>query len=171
MKQVTTSNLILPEKSLLAQCEGMDTFRVTEFGGHPVPGDGLALDMPAGGLLTVWPDGQYAYEGALQSDDASVNTYFSFVVEFGDGTTTAGSFSLSEQPLVDVMPDFRGWSLDDILALEDDAAMAAGVFEADDGRQGYEAGHHAALDSALHVGGDDLSIDVLEHVIKASCDS
>lgn len=171
MKQVTTSNLILPENSLLTDSEGADSFRVTEFGGHPVPADGLALDMPTGGLLTVWPDGQYAYEGALQGDDAAVNTYYSFVVEFADGTTTAGSFSLSEQALVDVMPDFRGWSLDDILALEDDATLAAGVFEAGDDRQGYDAAHHAALDSALHAGGDGLAIDVLEHVIKASCDS
>jgi len=170
MNPVPTSNLILPQDSLIALGDGAVAFRVTEFGGHPVPEDGLALEIPAGGVLTVWPDGQYVFEGTLSDDGALVNTYYSFVVDFFDGTTTVGSFALGEQAPDEAMPDFQAWSMDDILALEDAVGLAVDLPGPVAELAGGPASGQVFSDPGLDLGGDFAS-DLLEHVIKTSCES
>lgn len=170
MKPIGTSNLILPQESLIGLEDGEGVFRVTEFGGHPVPEDGLALEIPAGGVLTVWPDGRYVFEGTFWDEESLVNTYYSFVVDFFDGTTTVGSFALGEQVPEETMPDFQSWSMEDILALEDVVGLVVDHSGPVAELSGGMASGHVPLDPGLDMGGS-FDSDVLDHVIKTSCES
>jgi hypothetical protein len=171
MKQLATSNLIFPEKTLIAQ--GGDALRVAEFGGHPVPEDGLALEIPAGGVLTVWPDGRYVFEGTLAGDEELVSTYYSFVVDFLDGTSMVGSFSLGEQASNEAMPDFQAWSMDDIMALDEAVGLGLDMPDSIPELHVFEGDLHTdAWDSVeLGTGGSDGSIDTLDYMIKTVYDS
>ncbi len=116
MKQSSHMNRMLPEKSLLIHEDGLVAFRVSEFGGHPVPEEGLTLEIPGGGLLTVWPDGEYTCLDGGRPDESLVNTYFSYVVETSDGSSLVGSFSLGEGSDVPAgMQGFQAWSLPGLL--------------------------------------------------------
>ena len=171
MKQLTTSNLIFPEETLLAQ--GGDALRVSEFGGHPVSEDGLALEIPAGGMLTVWPDGRYVFEGTLAGDESLVSTYYSFVVDFLDGTSMVGSFSLGELASNEAMPDFQAWSMDDIMALDETVGLGLDMTDSIPHIHGFEGDLHTdAWDSGgLDVGSSDGTIDTLDYMIKTVCES
>jgi len=142
-------------------------FVVTEFGGYPVSGDGLTLSVPGGGMLTVWPDGVYAFEGPFMVDQASVDTYFSYVVDFFDGTSSVGTFALGEQAPEETMPDFQSWSMDDILALEDIVGLSVDAHGPAAEFMGFDTG--ADLDLSGDAAG--FSVDVLEQMIKTSCQS
>jgi hypothetical protein len=107
---------MLPEKLVLIREEGLVAFRVTEFAGQPVPEDGLTLDIPGGGLITVWPNGEYALQNGTGEDDSLVNTYFSYVVETSDGSFVTSSFSLGEDVgASEAMQDFQAWSLPELI--------------------------------------------------------
>ena len=104
------------------------TMKITSFAGQPVPDDGLVIQPPQGGELTIWPDGGYAFvppEGGVVVDgQAPVTTYYSFVLEDVDGSTSVGTFALN--PAEEVpgdMDDFRAWSLPELLQDEADAAL------------------------------------------------
>jgi len=151
--------------------ESADFLRVVEFAGFAVPEDGLVLAPPFGGELTVWPDGQYAFVYPVSGDGgmSMVATHYSYVVETMDGGVSFGSFALGEQAPEEALPDFQSWSLDDILALEDIVGLSAHGPVAE--LSGFEAGSvaDAGLDPSLGAG--DLSLDILEHAIKTSCES
>ncbi|KAF5055814.1 hypothetical protein DSECCO2_373900 [anaerobic digester metagenome] len=108
-----------------------DTIKITSFAGQPVPDDGLVINPPQGGELTIWPDGGYAFvppEGGVVVDGlAPVTTYYSFVLEDVDGSTSVGTFALNP---ADEVPggsdDFRAWSLPELLQDEADAALLLG---------------------------------------------
>lgn len=153
----------------------IDTLKIITFAGHPVPENGLTLSPPQGGEFTVWPDGGYAYippeGGVILEPGASVSTFYSYVMEDVDGEVTVGTFALTPgEAVLDPMPDFESWSMDDILALEDAVGLVVDlpgpVAELSDGL----ASGHVFSDPGLDLGGEFAS-DVLEHVIKTSCES
>lgn len=151
------------------QPESSDFLRVVEFAGFSVPEDGLVLAPPFGGELTVWPDGQYSFVCPVSGDggQSMVATHYSYSVEAMDGSTSFGTFALGEQALEETMPDFQSWSLDDILALEDVVGLSVDAHAPVAEFMGFDAG--AGLDLSGDAGG--FSVDVLEHVIKTSCES
>ena len=105
-----------------------DTIKITTFAGQPVPNDGLVIHPPQGGDLTIWPDGGYAFmppEGGVVVDgQAPVTTYYSFVLEDIDGSTSVGTFALNPaEEVPGSMDDFRAWSLPELLQDEADAAL------------------------------------------------
>jgi hypothetical protein len=152
MKQSSHMNRMLPEKALLIHEDGLVAFRVSEFGGHPVPEEGLTLEIPGGGLLTVWPDGEYTCQDVDRPDESLVNTYFSYVVETSDGSSLVGSFSLSEGSGVPVgMQDFQAWSLPELL----DVAVECLLSGAGTGMLEYSV--HGAPGAAVHVEGVELT--------------
>jgi hypothetical protein len=102
---------------------------------------------------------------------ASVSTFYSYVMEDVDGEVTVGTFALTPgEAALDPMPDFEAWSMDDILALEDAVGLVVDlpgpVAELSDG----PASGHVFSGPSLDLGGEFAS-DVLEHVIKSSCES
>jgi hypothetical protein len=149
--------------------ESADFLRVVEFAGFAVPEDGLVLAPPFGGELTVWPDGQYAFVYPACGDGgmSMVATHYSYIVEALDGSTSFGTFALGEQAPEESMPNFQSWSLDDILALEDVVGLSVDAHAPVAEFMGFDVGADLALS------GDDagFSVDVLEHVIKTSCES
>jgi hypothetical protein len=157
---------------LLIGGSDLQLLHVVEFAGFEVPEGGLVLAPPFGGELTVWPDGQYAFTCPVSEDGgvSMVATHYSYVVEALDGTTTVGSFALGEQTPEEAMPDFQSWSMDDILALEDAVGLVVDlpgpVAELSDAA----ASGHVFSEPGLDLGGEFAS-DVLEHVIKTSCES
>lgn len=105
-----------------------DTIKITTFAGQPVPDDGLVVHPPQGGELTIWPDGGYAFMppegGVVVGGQAPVTTYYSFVMEDIDGSTSVGTFALNPaEEVPGSMDDFRAWSLPDLLHDEVDAAL------------------------------------------------
>ena len=105
-----------------------DMPRILTFAGQPVSDDGLVIHPPQGGELTIWPDGGYAFvppEGGVVVDgQAPVTTYYSFVLEDVDGSTSVGTFALNPADEVPGdMDDFRAWSLPELLQDEADAAL------------------------------------------------
>lgn len=152
--------------------ESVDFRRVVEFAGFEVPEDGLVLAPPFGGELTVWPDGQYAFTCPVSEDGglSMVATHYSYVVEAMDGTTTVGSFALGEQVPEETMPDFQSWSMEDILALEDVVGLVVDHSGPVAELSGGMASGHVPLDPGLDIGGS-FDSDVLDHVIKTSCES
>jgi len=146
-----------------------DFQRVVEFAGIAVPEDGLVLAPPFGGELTVWPDGQYSFVCPVSGDggQSMVATHYSYIVEAMDGSTSFGTFALGEQAPEETMPDFQSWSLDDILALEDVVGLSVDAHGPVAEFMGVDAG--VDLDLSGDAGG--FSVDVLEQMIKTSCES
>ena len=153
--------------------ESSDYLRVVEFAGLAVSEDGLVLAPPFGGELTVWPDGQYSFVCPASGDVgmSMVATHYSYIVEAMDGGTSFGSFALGEQAPEETMPDFQSWSLDDILALEDVVGLSVDDHGSVAEFSGFGAGAQVGVDLDLSVGAGDLTLDIIEHVIKASCES
>jgi hypothetical protein len=149
--------------------EGADLLRVVEFAGNFVPDSGLVLNPPFGGELTVWPDGQYSFVCPVSGDggQSMVATHYSYIVEAMDGSTSFGTFALGEQAPEETMPDFQSWSLDDILALEDVVGLSVNAHGPVAEFMGVDAG--VDLDLSGDAGG--FSVDVLEQMIKTSCES
>ncbi|ACU88139.1 hypothetical protein [Desulfomicrobium baculatum] len=149
--------------------ESSDFLRVVEFAGFQVPEDGLVLAPPYGGELTVWPDGQYTFVCPVSGDggQSMVATHYSYIVEAMDGSTSFGTFALGEQAPEETMPDFQSWSMDDILALEDVVGLSVNAHGPVAEFMGVDAG--ADLDLSGEAGG--FSVDVLEQMIKTSCES
>jgi hypothetical protein len=159
-----------------AEDVGADLLRVVEFAGNFVPDGGLVLNPPSGGELVVWPDGQYEF--TYPSDDGGsqylIATYFSYVVEASDGTTSVGAFALGEHLAApEAMEDFQAWSMDDIIAL--DETVGLGLDMADSiadihGLQGdihTEAWNSAVFDAAEPNG----AIDTLDYMINTTYDT
>ncbi|UTF50309.1 hypothetical protein NLA06_00035 [Desulfomicrobium sp. ZS1] len=146
-----------------------DFQRVVEFAGIAVPEDGLVLAPPFGGELTVWPDGQYSFVCPVSGDggQSMVATHYSYIVEAMDGSTSFGTFALGEQAPEETMPDFQSWSLDDILALEDVVGLSVDAHGPVAEFMGVDVG--VDLDLSGDAGG--FSVDVLEQMIKTSCES
>ncbi|WP_028578376.1 hypothetical protein [Desulfomicrobium escambiense] len=126
----------------------IETLRMISFAGQPVPDDGLTIQTPQGWDLTVWPDGRYAFaqpEGGAAGGQAPVTTYYSYVMEDIDGSTSVGTLALNpgdEAP--GPMEDFQAWSLPELLHDEADAARLL---------LGGEDGHDhaaAAADALVH---------------------
>jgi hypothetical protein len=151
---------------------GADVLRVVEFAGHLVPEGGLVLHPPFGGELTVWPDGQYVFTCPVPDDGgfSMVATHYSYAVEALDGGITVGSFAFGEQAPEESMPDFQSWSMDDILALEDSVGLIVDLPGPVAEFSGGSASGHVFSDLGLDLGSEFAS-DVLEHVIKTSCES
>jgi len=151
--------------------ESADFLRVVEFAGFDVPEDGLVLAPPFGGELTVWPDGQYSFVCPVSGDGGMsvVATHYSYIVETMDGSVSFGSFALGEQAPEETMPDFQPWSLDDILALEDVVGLSAHSSVAE--LSCFDAGAQVGTGLDLSVCAGDLTLDILEHAIKTSCES
>lgn len=149
-----------------------DALRILTFAGHPVSDDGLSLSPPQGGEFTVWPDGGYAYTppegGVVLEPGAPVSTFYSYVMEDVDGEVTVGTFALTPgTATLEPMPDFQSWSLDDILALEDVVGLSVDAHGPVAEFMGFDAG--AESDLSGDAGG--FSVDVLEQMIKTSCES
>lgn len=105
-----------------------DTIKITTFAGQSVPEDGLVIRPPQGGELTIWPDGGYSFmpsEGCADVDgQPPVTTYYSFVMEDIDGSTSAGTFALNPaEEAPKAMDDFQAWSLPELLQDDGDASM------------------------------------------------
>jgi hypothetical protein len=126
---------------------------------------GLVLVPPAGGELTVWPDGRYAFTGSAGEFADAVSTHYSYVTEAVDGSLVSGSFSLGEHLAVESLADFQGWSIDDILALDDVLGNAA------DSALPADGGHSACGFSGADLSLADVSGDILDHMLKGSCES
>lgn len=150
-----------------------DTIKITSFAGQSVPEDGLTVHPPQGGELTIWPDGGYAFMppegGTVVDGQAPVTTYYSFVMEDIDGSTSVGTFALN--PAEEVpggMDDFQAWSLPALLHDESDASLLLGGGNdqhADAASAGVEA--HVPV---LHVefAGSDMFDDDLTRLILHS---
>jgi hypothetical protein len=164
-----TSLLLAQTGNFRLQPDASDFQRVVEFAGFRVPEDGLVLAPPFGGELTVWPDGQYSFVCPVSGDggQSMVATHYSYIVEAMDGSTSFGTFALGEQAPEETMPDFQSWSMDDILALEDVVGLSVDAHAPVAEFMGFDAG--AGLDLSGDAAG--FSVDVLEHVIKTSCES
>ena len=122
-----------------------DTLKIITFAGQSVPEDGLTVNPPQGGELTIWPDGGYSFmppDGPEASDGGfPVTTYYSFVMEDIDGSTSVGTFALDpSDEMPEAMQDFQAWSLPELLDAEADAAR---VF--------LEAGEDVSMDSGSPV--------------------
>ena len=160
-----------------AEDVGADLLRVVEFAGNFVPDGGLVLNPPSGGELVVWPDGQYAFTYPSSEDGGSqslVATYFSYVVEASDGTTSVGAFALGEQIAApEAMEDFQAWSMDDIMALDETVGLGLDVPDSIPHIHGFEGDLHTdAWDSGgLDVGSSDGAIDTLDYMIKTVYES
>ena len=173
------ANLVNNDSALHAQTghfwsdpESSDFLRVVEFAGFQVPEDGLVLAPPFGGELTVWADGQYSFVCPVSDGGASmVATHYSYVVEAMDGGISVGTFALGEQSPEETLPDFQSWSLDDILALEDVVGLSVDGHGPVAELSGFDAGARAGAGLDLSLGAGDLTLDILEHAIKASCES
>lgn len=150
-----------------------DFLRVIDFAGFQVPEDGLVLTPPFGGEFTVWPDGQYSFVCPASGDSGQsmVATHYSYIVEDIDGSTSLGTFALGEQAPEETMPDFQGWSLDDILALEDVVGLSQHVGASGEVLSDFETGMHVSEGFDLSLGTAEFQVDVLEHAIKASYES
>ena len=168
MKHSSHMNLLLPEKALLIHEDGLVAFRVSEFGGHPVPEEGLTLEIPGDGLLTVWPDGEYTCQDGGKPGEGLVNTYFSYVVETSDGSSLVGSFSLGEGSGVsDAMQDFQAWSLPVLL----DGAVDSLLSGADPGLLEFfasDASDHAGHAQSMSLADSGSEIDDLTRLILDS---
>lgn len=148
-----------------------DTLTIIAFAGQPVPDDGLVIQPPQGGELTIWPDGGYAFvppEGGVVVDgQAPVTTYYSFVLEDVDGSTSVGTFALN--PAEEVPggnDDFRAWSLPELLQDEADAVLLlAGAQDVHADATGVDA--HVSLLQAEFVAADSFDDD-LTHLIMQS---
>jgi hypothetical protein len=151
------------------QPDASDFQRVVEFAGFKVSEDGLVLSPPFGGELTVWPDGQYSFVCPVSGDgrQSMVATHYSYIVEAMDGSTSFGTFALGEQVPEETMPDFQSWSMDDILALEDVVGLSVDAHGPVAEFMGVDTG--ADLDLSGDAAG--FSVDVLEQMIKTSCQS
>lgn len=139
--------------------------RVIEFAGLPVPEDGLEINPPTGGALTVWPDGRYEFvppihEGSAAAQDA-VSTSYGYMAEDLYGEIVAGSFVLAlGEDVPDPMHDFQAWSLPELLDSAADALLAAEA-SGGAGLAGHdlaEFSNLASLDPAL----DDLTRLILD---------
>jgi len=119
-----------------------DTIKITQFAGQAVPEDGLEVHPPQGGTLMIWPDGGYVFtppeSGDFFDGEAPVTTYYNYVLEDIDGTSSAGTFAFS--PVVEDAhaADFQAWSLPGIL---ETGEHAASLFETG----GEGAGHDMPL--------------------------
>ncbi len=146
--------------------ESSDLMRVVEFGGFQVPEDGLVLDPPFGGGMTIWPDGRYAFTGSAGEFADSVSTHYSYVAEAADGTLVSGAFSLGEHLTVESLPDFQAWSVDDILALDDLLGNAAEPAGSAGGGE-----HSAPVLFGADPGLADASGDILDHMLHGAFES
>lgn len=154
-----------------AEDVGTDLLRVVEFAGNFVPDGGLILNPPSGGELVVWPDGQYEFtypseDGGSQS---LVATYFSYVVEASDGTTSVGAFALGEHLAApEAMEDFQAWSMNDIMALDETVGLGLDMPDSIPEIHGFVGDMHTeAWNSAdLDAGGPDGAIDTLDYMIN-----
>lgn len=152
-----------------------DSPRILTFAGQPVPEDGLTVAPPQGGELTVWPDGGFAFippaDSVLPNAKEPLTTYYSYVMEDVDGEVTVGTFALTPgEAALDPMPDFEAWSMEDILALEDAVGLVVDLPGPVAELAELSDGGHASYDPGLDMGGS-FDSDVLDHVIKTSCES
>lgn len=100
-----------------------------------------------------------------------VATHYSYIVEAMDGSTSTGTFALGEQAPEESMPDFQGWSLEDILALEDIVGSSEDIGASVEAFSGFDAGAHVSAGLDLSLGTAEFQVDVLEHVIKTAYES
>ena len=108
-------DLLSGEGRFLEDGNDSNSLRVVEFAGLFVPDEGLVINPPAGGELTVWPDGSYAFTSS-PVEAGGIATHYSYVVETGDGSSFIGSFLLGEEAGVpEGMQDFQAWSLPELL--------------------------------------------------------
>lgn len=148
-----------------------DMPRILTFAGQFVSDDGLVIHPPQGGELTIWPDGGYAFvppEGGVVVDgQAPVTTYYSFVLEDVDGSTSVGTFALNPADEVPGdMDDFRAWSLPELLQDEADAALLlAGGQDVHADAAGVDA--HVSLLQVEFAAADSYDDD-LTHLITQS---
>lgn len=97
-----------------------DSPRILAFAGQPVPEDGLTVVPPQGGVLTVWPDGGFAFtpsgEAGFFDGQDPLTTYYSYDMQDIDGVVSSGTFAFNpEEALPDAMHDFQAWSLPELL--------------------------------------------------------
>jgi len=168
-----TANQYAQTGRFWSEPKSSDFLRVVEFAGFQVSEDGLVLNPPFGGELTVWPDGQYSFVCPVSGEggQSMVATHYSFIVEAMDGSMTTGTFALGEQAPEETMPDFQGWSLDDILALEDVVGLSEDIDASVAALSSFDAGVHVSAGLDLSLGTAEFQVDVLEHVIKTAYES
>lgn len=97
-----------------------DMLRILTFAGQPVPENGLTVAPPQGGMLTVWPDGGFAFtppqEAGYSDGQDPLTTYYSYDMQDIDGVISSGVFAFNpEEALPDAMHEFQAWSLPDLL--------------------------------------------------------
>ena len=162
-------DLLSGEGRLLEAGNDSNSLRVVEFAGLFVPDEGLVISPPAGGELTVWPDGSYAFTSS-PVEAGGIATHYSYVVETGDGLSFIGSFLLGEEVGVpEGMHDFHAWSLPELMDVDgaaEELLAASGmesveVFLHDAPGLDHPSGHldAAALDTDFDDGLARLIID------------
>lgn len=126
----------------------IETLRMISFAGQPVPDAGLTIRTPQDWGLTVWPDGSYAFappEGGASDGQAPVTTYYSYVMEDIDGSTSVGTLALNPGDAASgPMEDFQAWSLSELLHDEADASLLLGG-------EGGQSGLEAAVGADAHA--------------------
>jgi hypothetical protein len=155
-----------------AEDVGADLLRVVEFAGNFVPDGGLVLNPSFGGEIVVWPDGQYAFTYPSSEDGGSqslVATYFSYVVEALDGTTSVRAFAFGEHTAApEAMEGFQAWSMDDIMALDEAVGLGLEMPNSIPEFHGFESDLHADAWNSVDLdgAGSDGEVDTLDYMIK-----
>ena len=164
--QSIMEDLLSGEGRLLEDGNDSNSLRVVEFAGLFVPDEGLVISPPAGGELTVWPNGSYAFTSS-SAEAGGIATHFSYVVETDDGSSFIGSFLLGEEAGVpEGMQDFQAWSLPELMDVDGaaEALLQGGYLDMQDSfAYDMPDGHHVDT-----LNGPDLGIDDLTRLILDS---
>ena len=158
-------DLLSGEGRLLEDGNDSNSLRVVEFAGLFVPDEGLVISPPAGGELTVWPNGSYAFTSSPVEAEG-IATHYSYVVETGDGLSFIGSFLLGEEAGVpEGMHDFQAWSLPELMDVDGaaEALLHGGYFDTQDYfAHAVPDGHHIDTLTGPDPGLDDLTRLILD---------
>ena len=157
-------------RGLLLAFDSLGQARVLEFAGLSVPEAGVSVSVADAGTLTVWPNGQYVLTCSMCSFGELPVIYFPYVALDEGGLIFTGSLSVNDYVASeDSEAAFQGWTLEDILKLDNVLAKPMHIPDI----QWMDPGEasvfwHEPTQVAEHVALSDT--DQLDHLMRTTCE-